>query len=505
MLLIHPPQVRNCEPPVALGRLAGALEAAGEPVTLLDGALEGFLWLCDQPPVSPEDSKSLLIRRKKDSYLTFPEKSHTFEEYKKQIAHIRYLASSAEPAASRNILVSPANYQDPSLSPLNSEDLIDSWEHPEKNLFSPWFTERISTLLKEGNHKTAAVSLGYLSQALTGAAICGYIKKTFPEIRLQLGGGLINSWARGPSDISFLEKMADSIHAGVGEEEIVRFAGKEWKGEGLPSYSGLYDRPFGRNYLSFGRILPYAASLGCSWKRCTFCSELWENNPYCELSPEKAALELQTLTEKYEPALIHLCDSEISRELMQKIQHLPPGAPWYGFSRFLPEMTGAAYCRKLAASGCRMLCLGLESGDQGVLNSLKKGIRTDQVRTILSNLKDAGIGTYVYIMFGTPAEDREKAFRTRDYILENSGNIDFLNVSIFNMPIGSDEAKEMAKTQFYDGDLSLYSEFRHHEGWNRREVRNFLDAEFRRIPEIRRVLNRTPPVFTANHAPFFLS
>ena len=101
MLLIHPPQVRNCEPPVALSRLAGALLEAGEPVTLLDGALEGFHWLCDQPPVNPEDAKSLMIRKRKDHYLSFQEEIPTLEEYKKKMSHIRYLAATSRPAANR--------------------------------------------------------------------------------------------------------------------------------------------------------------------------------------------------------------------------------------------------------------------------------------------------------------------------------------------------------------------------------------------------------------------
>ena len=504
MLLIHPPQVRNCEPPVALSRLAGALITAGEPVTLLDGSLEGFHWLCDQPPVNPEDPKSRMIRQRKDHYLDFTGEPLSFEEYKKKVSHIRYLAGSARPAASRKVIVSPANYQDPHLSPLNSKDLIYSWEHPEENLFYPWFSRRLTGLLQKSGEKFAGISLGYLSQALTGMAMCGFIRKNFPGVKVQLGGGLINSWIKGPSDTVFLYQLAHRIQNGPGEEDIVKFTGREYKGSGMPFFDEIYNREAEKDYLTPGKILPFTASLGCSWKRCTFCSELWEDNPYCEDPPEESLKQLRTLTERHAPRLIHLCDSEISRQFMQRILNHPPGAPWYGFSRFLPEMTGAAYCRKLAASGCVMLCLGLESGDQNVLDSLKKGIRTDQVRTILANLKEAGIGTYVYIMFGTPSENRDNAFRTRDYVLQNAANIDFLNVSIFNMPVGSEEAKELAITRFYEGDLSLYSEFSHPEGWNRRQVRDFLDREFRKIPELGTILKRTPPVFTANHAPFFL-
>jgi hypothetical protein len=34
-------------------------------------------------------------------------------------------------------------------------------------------------------------------------------------------------------------------------------------------------------------------------------------------------------------------------------------------------------------------------------------------------------------------------------------------------------------------------------------VRRFLDREFARHPAIRKIINRQPPYFTSNHAPFF--
>ena len=40
MLLINPPTVRNCEPPVALLNLKAALSSAGKDAQILDGALE---------------------------------------------------------------------------------------------------------------------------------------------------------------------------------------------------------------------------------------------------------------------------------------------------------------------------------------------------------------------------------------------------------------------------------------------------------------------------------
>ena len=45
----------------------------------------------------------------------------------------------------------------------------------------------------------------------------------------------------------------------------------------------------------------------------------------------------------------------------------PAGAPWYGFVRVTRRLADEDFCRALKLSGCVMLKLGLESGDQGVL------------------------------------------------------------------------------------------------------------------------------------------
>ncbi|MDA3955289.1 hypothetical protein, partial [Oceanispirochaeta sp.] len=66
MLLINPPSVRNCEPPVALLKLAGALKAAGEGVHILDGAAEAYWWLSGLPASDPEDVRARRSRKNRE-------------------------------------------------------------------------------------------------------------------------------------------------------------------------------------------------------------------------------------------------------------------------------------------------------------------------------------------------------------------------------------------------------------------------------------------------------
>jgi hypothetical protein len=70
--------------------------------------------------------------------------------------------------------------------------------------------------------------------------------------------------------------------------------------------------------------------------------------------------------------------------------------------------------------------------------------------------------------------------------------------------VNSPETREVEIVDFYEGDLSLYTDFRHPEGWGRRQVREFLDKEFKRNPAVQSIMRRQPPFFTSNHAPFFM-
>jgi hypothetical protein len=134
---------------------------------------------------------------------------------------------------------------------------------------------------------------------------------------------------------------------------------------------------------------------------------------------------------------------------------------------------------------------------------MDKGIDLQMVSGALTALEQAGIATYVYLLFGTPMEGRLQARKTLDFVVALQNSITFLNLAIFNMPVSSPEGASLTTHDFYEGDLSLYRDFTHPQGWGRKEIRAFLEREFKRHPAIIPILQRDPPLFTSNHAPFF--
>lgn len=93
---------------------------------------------------------------------------------------------------------------------------------------------------------------------------------------------------------------------------------------------------------------------------------------------------------------------------------------------------------------------------------------------------------------------------TLDLTVRHSGEITFLNLAVFNLPAHSPESDTLETHSFYQGDLSLYRDFSHPNGWGRLDVRRFLDKTFKRHPAIAAIVRNDPPVFTSSHAPFFV-
>jgi hypothetical protein len=518
MLLIFPPVAKPCEPPAGIAKLAGALNAHGVTCAILDANLEGLLYLLQQPQTASDTWTRRAVKNISSNLtaLRDPQTYRSPDHYSRAVKDINRVLMAA--AQADHAILGLADYHHQQLSPLRSADMITAAEHPEQDPFYPWFSRRLpvvfegsvfsqrhpSSLPRSGTWRTArfvGLSLNYLSQALCAFAMIGYIRREYPGVKIVLGGGLVTSWMKGPAWKDPFGSIVDHLIAGPGEGPLLELLGVN--GQQLKSVTPDYSSLSLHEYLSPGPILPYSGSSGCYWNKCSFCPETAEDNPYVPVPVERAMAELTVLVEKTKPVLIHLLDNSISPALMGALADKPPGVPWYGFARISRELMDLEFCRALKRSGCRMLKLGLESGDQGVLDRMRKGIDLATASLVLKNLHAAGIAAYVYLLFGTPAETLREARKTLAFVAAHSDAITFLNLAVFNMPVCGQEAGEYEDGQFYEGDLSLYTAFRHPQGWDRKAVRRFLDAEFKKHPAVSAILKKDPPIFTSNHAAFF--
>ena len=503
ILLIHPPIAKCSEPPAGIAKLSACLNANGVHHDIIDANLEGILYLLKDVSNNNTITDRWTTRacKKMEGNIASLKDIATYQSksrYQQAVMDINHLLNVA--GKSWQIDLSLADYHDQCLSPVKSADLISAAKKPQTNPFYPYFQYRLMNAL-EDNPDFIGFSLNYLSQALCTFAMIGYIKQIQPRQKIILGGSLVTSWIKLGAHRNIFYGLVDEMVAGAGEQKLLELL--EVK-NGFTNYPPDYNGFPVDQYLSPGLILPYSSARGCYWHDCAFCPEKAEGNAYLPLKVSQVTEELQILTRLLNPSLIHILDSSISPSLLSALGQDPPGAPWYGFTRITQHLADEDFCLSLKRCGCAMLKLGIESGDQKVLDQLNKGIDLPTASAVLKTLKKAGIATYCYFLFGTPPETKESATQTLDFVCQHHDCIDFINLAIFNLPAQSIEAQSLATHDFYEGDLSLYKNFQHPLGWQRPVVRNFLEKTFKKHPAIAPILRRTPEFFTSNHAPFFV-
>jgi radical SAM superfamily enzyme YgiQ (UPF0313 family) len=466
---------------------------------VIDANLEGLLHLVRQRQ-SYQDTWSVRARRNLDNHLTALRTVDTYrypDRYSRAVADINRLLDLA--GRKNGIRVGLANYVDSQLSPIRSDDLVQAAQDPSRNPFFDYYRRHLLPRLVSASPKVVGISINFLSQALCAFALIGILRGALSKTQIIVGGGLVTSWLQRVDIAARFSGLVDRMVAGPGEPALLEATcHRLTRTRCLSDYQDIRNNA----YLSPGWVLPYSASLGCWWRKCTFCPEQAEQQAFRPLPHSTVVDQLKQLCRKTGPRLIHMLDNALSPALLKTLASEPPGVSWYGFARIGAPLDNPDFCRQLAASGCTMLKIGLESGDPNVLEAMKKGIALHTASRVLTNLHRAGIATYVYLLFGTPAEDEASACNTLKFVTAHSASISFLNLAIFNLPVAGDQAAGLKLKAFYQGDLALYSDFEHPKGWDRTTVRRFVEKTFKKNPKIQQIVRRDPPIFTSNHAAF---
>ena len=504
ILLIYPPVSKPCEPPAGLALLSGALKASGVDCRVADLNMACMGDLLSEPVTASDTWSHRAAGGIKTNLaaLRSPALYENLDRYKRAVMDVNRVLHVAGQGS--NAIVSLSNYTSKDLSPVRSADLLRAAEQFEENAFFFSFERRLTGFFSVKLPDIVGLSVNFMSQALCAFAMAGYIRKRFPEIQIVMGGGLITSWMQIPGFANPFAGLIVELVSGPGEAALIALCGGD---AGRLTAGAVYDYswfPEGE-YLSPVPVIPFITARGCYWRKCRFCPERAEGGVYQPQPVQDLSGELNRLAGQGRSGLIHFLDNALSPKFLKYFISNPPGAPWYGFVRITEHLTDMDFVRGLKKSGCVMLKLGVESGDQKVLDALEKGMDLSTAPKALRTLKAAGIDAYVYLLFGTPAEDIGSARKTLDFTLKHADAIDFLNLAVFNLPAYSDDARSLETLDFYEGDLSLYREFIHPMGWNRDRVRQFLAKEFTRPSPIRRIIGNDPPFFTSNHAAFLVS
>ena len=103
--------------------------------------------------------------------------------------------------------------------------------------------------------------------------------------------------------------------------------------------------------------------------------------------------------------------------------------PWTANSRIDLDLETM---RKIKAAGCRELCVGFESGDQNILDSMRKGIDLDRMFRFMKDARKAGIFIHGCFMMGFPGETPDLARKTIDLAIRlNPDTVQFYPVMVY--------------------------------------------------------------------------
>lgn len=89
--------------------------------------------------------------------------------------------------------------------------------------------------------------------------------------------------------------------------------------------------------------------------------------------------------------------------------------PWTANSRIELDLETMV---KIKQAGCRELCVGFESGDQDVLDGMRKGTKLDRMFRFMNDARKAGILIHGCFMMGFPGETLESIEKTIDLAIK---------------------------------------------------------------------------------------
>jgi anaerobic magnesium-protoporphyrin IX monomethyl ester cyclase len=102
------------------------------------------------------------------------------------------------------------------------------------------------------------------------------------------------------------------------------------------------------------------------------------------------------------------CDELIARKL--PIQ-------WFGNAR-ADNLTDPAFVHRLKRAGCWMLALGIETESDDVRKDMVKRLERPKIEAAFRNMRDAGIKSFAFFIFGYPGETLEAIDQTVRYAIE---------------------------------------------------------------------------------------
>jgi len=280
-------------------------------------------------------------------------------------------------------------------------------------------------------------------------AFCAQVKKARPGVKIIVKGAHFAVEAK--------EVLADALFIDAAIKQEAEFAAADlaagWANEkilGLVYRAGEEikenpNRPFEKNldlaplpardlldndlYVrpdTGDRMTSVLVGRGCA-NNCAFCLvKAVAGSVDCRRSVDSVVNEIRECLDKYKIKNFYLRADNFTAErawvaaFCEAIIRRGLPVEWFANSRVDTLDSGLSKLMKRA--GCVMLGLGIESGNQEILDRANKKITLDQSRAAVVACRSAGILTYLFFVLGLPGESRETLEQTRRFALELDGD-----------------------------------------------------------------------------------
>ncbi len=263
---------------------------------------------------------------------------------------------------------------------------------PKKTIFvigGPQFTSLPEKTMKEGSFDFGIIGEGEYT-ALELANMIEKGKKDFGKIKSLLW------YKKGKRIINPRREFIKNL-------DELPFPAREL----FPSLKYYTPAPGGYKRLPFAHMI---TSRGCPY-RCTFCDRSVFGENFRARSPKNVVDEIEHLVRKYDVKEIKFYDDLFTRDkdrvikICDEILKRKIDISWSCSTRV--DSVSFELLKKMKEAGCWQVDYGIESGNQDVLNKMRKGITLKQSEQAVKWTKKAGIKARAFIVIGMPGETKQ--------------------------------------------------------------------------------------------------
>jgi len=200
------------------------------------------------------------------------------------------------------------------------------------------------------------------------------------------------------------------------------------------------------------RAYTIITSRGCPYQ-CIYCSKAVTGNTWRPRSPENVVEEWRKLVIDLRATEIGVTDDVMTLDVDRAkticrllIEEGLNKVPWITIHGIRADNTDLELLQLMKDAGCKRVGFGVESGNQRVLDIMKKHQTIDQVRQAFANARRAGLQTIGFFIFGLPGENEETMEDTIRLALELDPDLanfmiaaPFPGTELYNMVLESGE------------------------------------------------------------------